>query len=95
MKAMAARLAFGEPEVDPLTELQDLVKGCRQAVDMAASDYLEGRLSEEAYLSLSRSVQEAARSACESIRSRKNLVESVLRGRVTGKQPIQGWAEQP
>lgn len=83
LREMAARVASGSaPDPDPLYEVSDLASGCREAVGALARDYSEGRVSEEAFLSLSRSVGEAARTACDLLRSRKKLVESVLSGRI-------------
>lgn len=85
LQEMATRVAGAQaPDPDPLYEVSEIAAGCRTAVDTLARAYSEGRVSEEAYLSLSRDVREAARSACDMLRSRKNLVESVVAGRTGG-----------
>lgn len=81
LQAMAARVSGDmSPPADPLHELVEIVAACRGGIDRLAADYMNGRVSEEAYTSLSRSVHEVARTACESLRSRKNAIESVLSG---------------
>lgn len=80
---MAARVSSGSPPADPLYELVELVAECRLGIERLATDYMNGRVSEEAYMSLSRGVNEAARSACDALRSKKNSVDSVLTGRIT------------
>ena len=83
LQSMATRVAAGSsPSPDPLYELVELVAECRRGIEHLATDYMNGRISEEAYTSLSGGVNEAARIACDALRSRKNAVDSVLAGRM-------------
>lgn len=84
LQRMAARVSSSpSPPTDSLYELVELVAECRTGIERLATDYMNGRVSEEAYMSLSRGVYDAARSACDVLRSKKNSVDSVLTGRIT------------
>lgn len=79
MKKMACRVAgLPSPGVDPLFELERILSDCRSGMSSVAAGVAEGRLSEESMLRLMSSLNDRARAACESMRSCKNEIESVL-----------------
>lgn len=75
---MAARVAAaGEPPVDYLTEIVDLVMACREGLNDVACGVLQGRLSEEAYRSASDRLASRARAAADALRASREEMGSL------------------
>ncbi len=88
LERIASRVAGGSaPDPDPVYELERLIIECRQAMGLIVAGVVEGRLSEDAMRGPQKSMEEKARSACESFRSCKNEMEAVLPRSVPGRVP--------
>ncbi len=84
---MAARIAgvASSPPTDCLTEIVELVAACRKDLDEVAEGWIQGRLNEEAYRSMSANLASRARMAADVLRLSRKEMESLLSRTTTRK----------